>query len=367
MAKKQKKKRSFLWFLLGMVIYAVVFLAAVNFGLKAFWNYMEAYENSRPKIAINAYMDGLTEEHICDLSQDLIDQVDHNVQSVEQCRTYIMDAIDGINYAKKSSECTDTRQVFVLRTGKTVIGEFSIIAQEADEYGFTPWAVEGESFDVSVLNLFGSDYEVTVPYDHTVTVNGTVLDESYVTNEKIIYEEIEDYYEKYDLPYRVTYAVQPIMGEMNVVITDPAGNEVTFDENTDWTQYFHNCSDDETAALDDFTAKYVDRYVAFTGSTRKNRKTNYGKLIDYVVEGSDFASRLYNAIEGLEFGQSQGDKVISLVANHQVRLEEGRYLCDITYEVDTTGKKGVVRTTTNAKLIVVQSTDGLRVESMNIY
>ena len=78
-------------------------------------------------------------------------------------------------------------------------------------------------------------------------------------------------------------------------------------------------------------------------------------------------SRLYNAIEGLEFGQSQGDKVVSLVANHQVRLEEGRYLCDITYEVDTTGKKGVVRTTTNAKLIVVQSTDGLRVESMNIY
>ena len=38
MAKKQKKKRSFLWFLLGMVIYAVVFLAAANYGLKAFWN-----------------------------------------------------------------------------------------------------------------------------------------------------------------------------------------------------------------------------------------------------------------------------------------------------------------------------------------
>lgn len=367
MAKTQKKKRSFLWFLLGMAIYAAVFLVAVYFGLKAFWNYMEAYENSRPKIAINVYMEGLTEEHICDLSQELIDQVDHNVQTAEECRSYIMDSIDGINYAKKAGESTETRQVFVLRTGKTVIGEFSIVAQEPDEYGFTPWKVEGESFDISTLNLFGSDYEVTVPHDHTVTVNGNTLDASYITNEKIIYEQIEDYYEKYELPYRVTYAVQPIMGEMSVVITDPSGNEVTFDENTDWTQYFHNCTDDEESALDEFTKVYVERYVAFTGSKRNTRNGNYKKLIEYVVTDSDFATRLKDALDGLQFGQSQGDKVVSLVANHQVRLEEGRYLCDITYEVDTTGKKGVVRTTTNAKLMVVQTDSGLKVESMTIY
>lgn len=367
MAKQQKKKRSFGWFLFGMLIYAVVFLVAVNFGLKAFWNYMEAYENSRPKIAINAYMENLTEEHICDFSQDLIAQVDHNIQTEEECRTFIMDAITDINYAKKSSECTETHQVFVLRTGKTVIGEFSITAQEPDAYGFTPWAFESESFDVSVLNLFGSDYQITVPFDHTVTVNGQVLDSSYITVDKIIYEEIEDYYDDYELPYRVTYAAQPIMGEMNVVITDPAGNEVTFDETTDWTQYFHNCSAEETQELDDFTAAYVDRYVAFTGSRKNTRNNNYKKLIEYVVADSDFATRLKDALDGLQFGQSQGDKVVSLVANHQVRLEEGRYLCDITYEVDTTGKKGVVRTTTNAKLIVIQTDDGLKVETMSIY
>ena len=367
MAKKKMKKHSFLWFLLGMLIYAAAFLVALNFGLKAFWNYMEAYENSRPKIAIDAYMNNLTEEHVVDLSQDLIDRVDHNIQSADQCRGYILDMIDGINYARKSGESTDERQVFVLRTGKTVIGEFSIVAQEADEYGFTPWAVESEKFDISVLNLFGSDYEVTVPYDHTVTVNGTALDASYITNEKIIYEEIEDYYESYDLPYRVTYAVQPVMGEMNVVITDPAGNEVTFDENTDWTQYFHNCTAEEVKALDTFTESYVERYVAFTGSNKNTRNGNYKKLMELVVADSNFAIRLKDALDGLQFGQSKGDKVVSLIANHQVRLEEGRYLCDITYEVDTTGKKGVVRTTTNAKLIVVRTGSGLKVESMSIY
>ena len=55
------------------------------------------------------------------------------------------------------------------------------------------------------------------------------------------------------------------------------------------------------------------------------------------------------------------------MAHHQFRIEEGRSICDITYEVDTTGKEGVVRTTTNAKLFIVETDDGLKLESMSIY
>lgn len=365
MSNHQKKRSG--RFLLGMLIYAVIFLAITGVGLKMFWDFMEAYENSRPKVAINAYMDSLTEEHICDLSQEVIDQVDHNLQPVEKCRAYIMDAIDGVTYAKKSRECTDTRQVFVLRTGKTVIGEFSITAQEADKYGFTPWKLDSESFDVSTLNLFGSDFRVTVPHDHTVTVNGYALTDAYVTEPKIIYEPIADYYEDYDLPYRVSYAVPSIMGEHEVVITDPNGNEVTFDESTDWSQYFHNCTEEESKTLADFCAEYVKRYVAFTGSRKSNRYGNYGRLIELVDMESDFANRLANALGGLEYGQSQSDQVVSVVANHQVRLDETHYMCDITYEVDTTGRKGVVRTTTSTQLVIVQTELGLKVEAMNVY
>ena len=366
MAKKQKKYGAFR-LVIGMIIYAVVFLAITAVGLKFFWDYMEVYEASRPKTAINAYMQELTEEHICDLSQELIDQVDHNFQTEEECRAYILNAIDGISYAKKSKECTANRQVFVLRTGTTVIGEFSIVTTDEGKYGFTMWDLEQESFDISTLNLFGAPYEITVPSDHTVTVNGYALDESYVVDEKILYEPIEDYYEDYELPYRVRYAVAPVMGELNAVITDADGNEVTFDENTDWTPYFHNCTDDEIAMLDKFTSEYVERYVAFTGSTRKSRDLYYSRLASYVVKGTEFANRLHDAIEGLEYGQTQGNKVVSIVTHHQVRLEEGKYLCDVTYEVDTIGHKGTVRTTTNAKIIAVLSGKSLKAESMSVY
>lgn len=362
-AKKKGSSR----FVLGMIIYALVFLIIAGAGLAFFWDYIAAYEASRPKVAIEAYMQNLTEEHICDLSQGLIDQVDHNIQTQEQCRAYIMDAIDGIAYAKKSKECTATRQVFVLRTGGKVIGEFSIVARDDGKYGFTPWYFEQESFDLSALNLFGSGYETVVPSDHTVTVNGFALTDAYITDEMIPYEQIEDYYEDYALPYRVSYAVAPIMGELDVVITDSDNKEVTFDEHTDWTAYFHNCSEEEAKELDEFTARYLDLYITFTGSRRNSRYINYERLIKYIVKESDFATRLWDAVEGLEFGQSQSNKIVSVTSNHQVRLAEGKYLHDFSYEVDITGYNGVVRDYTNAKIIIVRTDDGLKVESMNIY
>lgn len=354
-------------FLRGMVIYAVVFLSIMGIGLVLFWNYMAAFEASRPHIAIDAYMESLTEEHIVNLSQNLIDEVDHRIQPEDQCRAYLLDTIDDISYAKKSSECSDTRQVFVLKAGGTVIGEFSIVSQKPDRFGFTPWVFEKESFDLRVLDPLVAEHYVTVPSDHNITVNGIRLDTSDITDPKVPYEGIEEFYEDYELPYRVTYRVPTVMGQLAPVITNAEGNEVVFDEHTDWTPYYHNCTAEETQALNEFTATYVSRYVAFTGSRKNTRENNYWRLLKCVVRGSDFAQRLAAAVEGLEFGQSQRDKVVSLVSNHQVRLEEGRYLCDITYEVDTTGRKGVVRTTINAKLIVVRTDGVLKVESMQIY
>ena len=59
--------------------------------------------------------------------------------------------------------------------------------------------------------------------------------------------------------------------------------------------------------------------------------------------------------------------MVSITTHLQLRIEEGKYLCDITYEVDTTGKEGVVRTSTSAKLTIVDPDSGLLLESMNIY
>lgn len=366
--KKQKVKKAH-WglFFFFMFLYAAAFLGAAFYGLKYLWNYLDAYEQSRPKLALNAYMENLTDEHIAEMGMAVTEQVDMNLQSEEECRQIILDAISsGVDYAKKSTECTDTRLVYVLRSNGTVIGEFAIESGATDEYGFTPWSFAEESFDFSFL-VWNDTVSMTVPSDYSVSVNGHVLGSEYIIEDNIRYEEVEAYYEDYDMPYKVTYEAGPFLGELEMTAADPEGNPVTFDENTDWSQFYLNCTEEESQALTDFTAEFVERYVDFTGSNKNTRYGTYNKLIEYVVADSDLASRLKAAIEGLQFGQSQGDEVVSITTHLQLNLGDGKYMCDVTYEVDTTGKEGVVRTTTSAKLTIVETDDGLKLESMSIY
>ena len=47
MAKCEKRKKRGFW--IFMIVYAVVVLIAAAFGLSKFWDYMDAYEDSRVK------------------------------------------------------------------------------------------------------------------------------------------------------------------------------------------------------------------------------------------------------------------------------------------------------------------------------
>lgn len=361
-----KKQHGFGHFVIGMVVYAVIFLAITAGGLYVFWQYMASFENSRPKLAVNAYMDALTAEHICDLSGEVIDSIDHNLESEEECRAYMLSELsDAFTCAKKSAECTEDRQVYMVRCGSETVGQFSIVMTDEDRFGFRPWKLEEDSFDLSYM--IGQSAEVTVPDQLSVVVNGKKLDASYVTEDNIPYEELEEYAKDYKLPHRMTYSYGPFLGDLEMQVQDQSGREVVLTEETDYSQYFHNCSEEESQQLNELTEKFVRRYIAFTGCANRARIDNYNNLMYCVVPNSDLADRLLNAIAGLRYAQSKGDKVASITAHHQIRLEEGRYLCDVTYEVDTTGYNGVVRTTTNAKLMFVQTGSELLVEALIIY
>ena len=89
--------------LLGMGIYAIVFLAAAALGLRVFWDFIGAYEASRPENTIDAYVSRLEGEEIAEGCAELVAMVDHDLQTEEECRQVILEAVsDGVTYAKKS-------------------------------------------------------------------------------------------------------------------------------------------------------------------------------------------------------------------------------------------------------------------------
>ena len=103
------------------------------------------------------------------------------------------------------------------------------------------------------------------------------------------------------------------------------------------------------------TSKYNTRY------------DNYDALLPYMNPGSDLASRTKNALEGLAFGRSNLDQVTSITTNKSIRLDENRYVCDITYVVNSLRYVGWVQSTTNVKVIIVNTDDGLKADTLITY
>ena len=360
---KQKKVKFGIKLLIAMLVYAVIFLAGVAFGLSWFWDYIAAYEASRPQTAIDAYMDQLEVSHIQDKSANLIATIDHNLQSEKSCLDAIANALTKkITYARKVSECTDTKKVYMLLCDKKTIGSFTLTAGDKDEFGFTLWSVIEETFDFSFL--IGEGTSVTVPFDYPVYVNGFCLNEDYVTETNIHYPKYEEYYDDCAFPYMVTYKAPAIMGTLEVTIKDRQGNPISEEDALNVDAVLNNCTEEEITALDTIAAKFLKSYVAFTTNAGKKITQNYNDLLNYLVPNGSLAERMDNARSGLKWVPDRGASIVSSEINGHIAMQDGRYLYDISYIVickDSTVIQESVR------IIFAQTEDGLRAETMTSY
>lgn len=354
-------------FIKGMIVYALVFAVIAGTGLFVFWKFIEAYEQSRPINAVKAYVSQLSVEQMCDGSQALFAQLDHNIQSEEEaCEIIRYSVSKDISYAKKGKESSLDRQVYVLRDGKQIIGEFTIVPEIKGKFGFMNWCVSESSFDFSYL--LSEPISVTVPSDFTVYLNGTRLNDSYITQTDIPYEALEEFYDDYNFPTLVTYTADAFLGELGFEVIDREGNTVALKEDMDLSALLPACSQDDEARLFTFTRDFLSAYVIYTGGANGlSPAHNYYILYDYLIPKSELANRLYTAIDGLRYAQSNGDSIRAVDVHQLAVLDDVRYYCDVTYIVETWGREGAVETTNNIKLIIVETENGLRVEAMTRY
>ncbi len=363
----KNKKFRFPWFLLCMVLYAAAFLIATYYGLKWFWGYMEAFELSQPEHAITHYMADLSNEDLYAGSAELISQLDSNLITEEECHAMIDKAVaDGITYARNRKESSAEKNVYMLLSGGKTIGKVVTQPGAADENGFRIWSATEDSFDFSFL--MGTGTSITVPHHLTVSVNGTPLDESYITETNIPYKTLAAYYKDYEgLPYMVTYTTPAIWGSQALLVTDADGNIVTIDESTDMESFVYTCTQEEIDRVHTFAIDFIDQYMTFISCSNEARKQEYKEMINYIVDGAALEDRMYEAMDGLQWVTRQDAELISTTINSCIPLGEDRYLCDLTYVSETTKFTGRTQDTTNTKLILVVSGKKLLAESMQNY
>lgn len=361
--RKRRKSNYWLKLLIVMLVYTLLFCVAAYKGLQMFWDYIAAYEASRPQHVVDAYMEQLDDAYVQEQCAELIGSIDHNIQSEEQCRQAIADALrEGITYAKKSSESTDHETVYMLLSGKQTIGRFVLTAGPEDTYGFASWSVTEESFDLSYL--VGQGVSITAPCTYPVYVNGVLLGEDYIAETNIHYDLVEQYYETCDLPYKVVYEVAAIMGELDVVITTPDGTAVTQEEALEDRPVLNNCTEAEIAALDSVLETFLGLYVKYVTNTGSDIYGNYTRLSQYIIADSSLAARMNNARDGLNWVRDRGAFITGTDVPYQISLGDGRYLCDVTYTVEYANGTQVTET---VHIIFTQTQDGLKAESMISY
>lgn len=357
-----KHRKHSLWpLLLGMGIYALVILTAAFFGLRYLWNYLKAYEDTRPEHTLNAYMEALSPEYILRAGGGFAAEIDPNLQPQEVCRAYLTDFLKGtITSAKDLSQCTDTKLVYTLRCGSRVIGSMTMVPQGEPRYGFRAWAVESNTFDLSFL--LGKPQELLLPAECTVTVGGAPLGEAYITQRDIPYPALEGYYDKYDLPSMVRYQIPALLGEPKVSITDPDGTEVLPEE--DFSGRYSDYYLDPDGKVQEAVRTFLKAYIGYISCAGNNTPGNLSTVRKYIVSGSDLEQRVIRAQDGLQW-VSDRHAVLTELVIHSIRTQEdGSYLCSLRYTVESTpyGKKDVA--VSDLEILMVPKGETLLAASM---
>ena len=157
------------------------------------------------------------------------------------------------------------------------------------------------------------------------------------------------------------------MGDVEPVITNPAGEVVTIDENTDWNSFIDNCSAEETSEIQDFLEDFMASYVKFTSSNKDTRYDAYNNVIKYMVKNGELADRMKRALDGLQYNHIRNAYLLSVTQNHCVNIGNDRYMVDITYVSNVDKYEGYKEESINMKLILLNTENGLRAESYIIY
>lgn len=367
MSNKKKFGKKIYWF--SLLIYTIVLMVIALLALKAVWSYAEQYEASMPEPVVEQYIAGLNSNLFDAGAADTISAMPHEVQTDEEVQQAVSELLNGeITYSRTTSTEPDANAYAILCNGssfgkvylkrdETKSADFIYNGKEVKlpflTYDLRPWVISKEEFDFTGLY---TSVQVTIPESYSVQLNGHTLDEKYIIERDIKYDSLKNYYSlNPDLPKKVTYRFDNIVGYLDPVIFDENGNEYTIDTGRDDSQYIKDCDATQLARLDAFCTEFIKAYCHYTsGISGEYSSGGYATLQKYVMAGSDLDKRLYDALDGYYWAHTNSYTLDNYVLNSAIDLGEGYYVCDVTTETTSvTSGNGVQNDVNNLKILVV--------------
>lgn len=374
MNNKPKSAWKGFWLLCAAV--AVVFIVAGVILASKFHGYLQkmddkniARENARSELTVETYLAGLSGEYVAGQLSELYAQADPALQSREDFLALINEELaGGIGYKVSFTSAQKRSYALYLKNPEAdgrcrQIGEVTLEPGGTPRYGYSPWVVTGEYFDMSYLLIPAR--EITVPHSCTVWVDGKQLGQQYIVQSGMDYPALtplKSLNPAPELPTLTTYRIGPLLGDAAVTVLDGEGKPISIPENGNWDAYLPRCSSEEEGQIKSLATGYTESFVVL-GSTKWNRDANFAAVQAYIVPGGPLEQRLDNMRGGAKWADAYPDELVSISFNRIVPLDGGRFVCDITYVVNVIGSKKSSQETTHCQLLLVPVDGALKVES----
>lgn len=366
----RKKKRGAKIYAIFLSVYILLLAAAAMYGLSKVWEYAVEYENSRPDNVMNEYVVDLSENLWDESIAQTIAAMPHEMQSDDDCAEIVQEMLrNDITYSRVGGG-DELTQIYNLRCNGSVFGKVTLKQDEskADEvkYGMLPWLVYKEEFDFTGLY---TSIEVTIPASYSVQLNGNTLGHEYIIADGIHMDVLDAYYSSYsNLPTKVTYRFDNIIGKLDPVILDEDGNEFVIDPEKDDSQFIKGVDEERLARFQDFSERFIERYEKYiSGIYSSETQYGYQRLLPYIKTETDFDSRMKMMQDGLSWAHNSYLSVNYVTVNSAISLGEDTYIVDISFGFNVGTPRGEETYDENAKLIVTDIGGDTRVITMDMY
>lgn len=349
-----RKKRRRSTFIRLMVGYAVSFLLIVAICMCVTWLLLSRYEKSQPQSVVKNYILNISKKDIQTGAKDILDRVNPKLQSQEDALTNLYELIHNEStYAKDTVNSTQDSITYFLRADDIQYGTVSLKKSKGSGLlASEEWVVENHSLD---YNSFLTTDVVSVPAGWSVKANDVVIDDTYITNWEKHYTLLNSFYGDWNslyLPYLYEYSISDKVGHFDITVTDSNGNSYDY-KKVDESMFLGKADEETSLAIQNFMYAFLPQYIQCLSNSNHNAYANYQALVPYMLPGSNLDTRVYNAIEGQAWANSNGDIIIDIQFNDCVAVGDGKYISDVTYVLETYGLAGAVQTEQHARVLII--------------
>ncbi len=223
---KKNKARSFKK---GLLIYFVTAIIMIGIALVVFWKFLGSFEDSRPNLTAEAFMETVDDAYLEKLviqSADLFPTTEF--ENSEAIASQCFEAIRGQNISirrrsgSRAQVYTDEKPVYTIREGGSDLAVLTLENSGDAGFGYNTWQVAAVTLAEEFIPAT-REVKVTAPSEAAITINGVVLLREYET-ETTFFDKLTELEKTFENPLKTSvYTIKGIYGNLEIHVQMPDG------------------------------------------------------------------------------------------------------------------------------------------------